>query len=156
MNYPKYNLVTNTDATVFEFVSEGVKGKIVKAIVYSPTGNEMIYNLGFGDKIILDEETGEIDVDDSTVSDNGDRDMVLATVAKSAYIFTEIYPERILFFICSSLSRTRLYRMAISRNFTEISKTFSIFGAILQADGEIVDVPFDSKIDFYGFLIKRK
>lgn len=137
-------------------MSEGVKGKIVKAIVYSRTGNEIIYNLGFGDKIILDEETGEIDVDDSIVSDNGDRDMVLATVAKSAYIFTEIYPERILFFIGSSLSRTRLYRMAISRNFTEISKTFSIFGAILQADGEIVDVPFDSKIDFYGFLIKRK
>jgi len=99
MNYPEYNLVTNTDATVFEFVSEGIKGKIVKAIVYSPTGNEMIYNLGFGDKIILDEQTGEIDVDDSTVS---------------------------------------------------------IFGAILQADEKIIDVPFDSKIDFYGFLIKRK
>ncbi|KGO85742.1 hypothetical protein Q765_15105 [Flavobacterium rivuli WB 3.3-2 = DSM 21788] len=156
MNYPKYNLATNTDATVFEFVSEGTKGTIVKAIVYTVTDSEMVYNLGFGDKIILDEETGEIDVDDSVISDNGDRDMVLATVAKSAYIFTEIYPERALFFMGSTVSRTRLYRMAISKNFEEISKTFSIFGAILQVDGGIVDVPFDSKTDFYGFLIKRK
>ena len=122
MNYPKYNLATNTDATVFEFVSEGTKGTIVKAIIYTVTDSEMVYNLGFGDKIILDEETGEIDVDDSVISDNGDRDMVLATVAKSAYIFTEIYPERALFFMGSTVSRTRLYRMAISRNFEEISK----------------------------------
>ncbi len=45
-------------------------------------------NLGFGDK---DLQTGE--VDDTVISDNGDSQKVLATVAATVYAFTDKYPE---------------------------------------------------------------
>lgn len=43
---------------VFEFVSDGPKGQIIKLIQYSETNLKDFYNLGFGDK---HEQTGDID-----------------------------------------------------------------------------------------------
>ncbi|MBS7255979.1 DUF6934 family protein [Flavobacterium branchiicola] len=155
MNIPKYDLLTNTDVTLFKFKSNGINGEIDKGIAYKATKNESIYNLGFGD-LIFDPIQKEYIIDDLIVSDNGDRNAVLATVAKSVYIFTEKYHERKIFFKGSTKSRTRLYRRAISLNIKELSETFHIFGAIEDENGNIFNVPFDSNGDFYGFIIKRK
>ncbi|GEM_PF-1802073 len=43
---------------VFEFISEGSKGKIPKVIKFSKTNLAGMYNLAFGDRNIV---TGEID-----------------------------------------------------------------------------------------------
>lgn len=123
MNIPKYELLTNKDVTLFTFKSKGINGEIDKGIVYKATKNSNIYNLGFGD-LVFDPIQKKYIIDDFAISDNGDRDKVLATVAKSAYIFSEKYPEKIIFFKGSTKSRTRLYRRAISLNLKELSETF--------------------------------
>ncbi len=155
MNIAKYELLTNTDVTLFRFKSKGINGEIDKGIAYKPTKNNTIYNLGFGD-LVFDQIQKEFIINDLIVSDNGDRNKILATVAESAYIFSERYPERKIFFKGSTKSRTRLYRIAISLNLRELSKTFHIFGTIEDENGNIFNVPFDSNGDFYGFIIKRK
>lgn len=155
MNIAKYDLTTNTDSTLFRFESYGANGEIAKGIAYTATKNEKLYNLGFGDLVFDPIQNGYI-IDDLVVSDNGDRNIVLATVVKSAYTFSEIYPERNIFIKGSTKARTRLYRRAISLNLEELSETFHIFGAMKDENGTIFDVPYDTNGDFYGFIIKRK
>lgn len=155
MNIPKYDLRTNTDFTLFEFKSNGPNGEIIKGIAYSVTKDETLYNLGFGD-LVFDPIINGFVIDDLAISDNGDRNLILATVAKSAYTFTEIYSDRSIFFKGSTKVRTRLYRRAISLNLKELSETFHIFGVIEDENGAILNIPFDSNGDFYGFIIKRK
>lgn len=155
MKHLKYDLYRNTDTTIFEFKSIGTNGEITKVIVFNATQTEEIYNLAFGD-LIYNEVQKKYILDDSTITDNGDRNIILATVARSVYIFTEKYPEKVVFFKGSTLARTRLYRRAISINLEELSETFIIFGAIKNEFGNIITVPFKPNGDFLGFIIKRK
>ena len=75
MKLDKYELKSGEELEVFEFVSVGPKGRIIKIIQYSPTNYKDLYNLGFGDK---NAETNEIE--DEVISNNGDGEKVLATV----------------------------------------------------------------------------
>ena len=157
MNYPKYDLTSSTNSTIFEFISSGTQGDIEKAIKYTVTKNPDIVNLGFGDKINSNEKDGTFDIDDLNITDNGDRNIVLATVVNATYTFTEIYPEKFVFFSGSCEIRTRLYRMAIATNYDELRKTFHIFGILQNPDtGNYYNIPFNSSTKFIGFLIKRK
>jgi len=156
MQNPKYDIIFTDELDVIEFVSVGKKGKIDKLIHIEPTYNPDIFNLAFGDKIkkVKDNEL-IFGLDDKVNSENGDRDIVLATVAGAAYEYTSKYPERWLIFAGSDEVRTRLYRMAITINYAELSKDFYIFGAII-VNGEPVPVPFDGNTRYEGFLVKRK
>jgi hypothetical protein len=62
------------DFSVIDFTSTGKNGAIPKRIIFSTTELENVYNLAFGDI----DENGEID--DCRISDNGDRNKILATV----------------------------------------------------------------------------
>ena len=156
MNYPKYDISSSTENITFEFKSNGTNGLIDKAIKYECVNKEQkIYNLCFGDKIGINEETGELNIDDLIVSNNGDFEKILATVASSAYKFGKKYPDTFIFFTGSTKARTRLYRRAISKEFKEISKTFNIFGSKI-INGKYKPVPFDKNGDFDGFIIKYK
>ena len=115
MNKPKYLYNTEEHLLVFQFNSEGSKGLVKKMITYTYTGSTNIYNLGFGD---YDEETKSID--DKSVSNNGDSQKILATVASTIYAFTEKYPDAWIFATGSTSVRTRLYRMGITTNIEEI------------------------------------
>lgn len=153
MNSPKYELSANADFTVFEFVSNGKNGIIHKAIKYSKTLNNDVYNLGFGDIIFSDETT--IEIDDTNLSNNGDLEKVIATIVYSAYIFMQHHPEAYILFGSSDTAKLRLYRMFLSRNLTEISKNFLVFGAV-HKNGQLVNVPFDSSEDVEGYFVKRR
>ncbi|QOG01528.1 hypothetical protein [Flavobacterium sp. MDT1-60] len=155
MKHIKYDLYRNTDTTIFEFKSIGANGEITKVIIFSATQSVEIYNLAFGD-LIYNEVQKKYILDDSTITDNGDRNIILATVARSVYIFTKKYPEKMVFFKGSTLGRTRLYRRAISMNLEELSETFTIFGSIRNEFGSVISVPFKPNGDFFGFIIKRK
>ena len=50
MKFERYQLKTSKNILVFEFVSEGSKGKIDKIIQFSETNLKGFYNLAFGDK----------------------------------------------------------------------------------------------------------
>ena len=131
---------------VFEFISQGPKGQISKLVKYSETNLKDMYNLAFGDK---DSKTGKIN--DTVISNNGDSDMVLATVVSTVYAFTDKYPDSWVFATGSTKARTRLYRMGITKYITEIKKDFQVFG-LRDDEWE----KFEKEVEYEAFLIKRK
>jgi len=107
----------------FEFTSEGPKGIIHKLVKFQPTNLKNVYNLVFGDK---DPFTGNID--DTVISNNKDSEKVLASVVSTVYAFTDKFPDAWIYAIGSTKSRTRLYRMGISKFFSEVQRRFWSFG----------------------------
>jgi len=155
MNYNKYAIFKDESSTIFNFISVGDKGNFRKVVAYTPTKNPLIHNLGFGD-LKYDTLTEKYIIDDQITNDNGDIRIVLATVAKTTYEFTNMYPQITVFFRGSDTRRTNTYKRAIMLNLEELSETFDIFGARIIDNDEIIDEPFDYKKDFDGFLIKKK
>ncbi|MCP1382272.1 DUF6934 family protein [Runella salmonicolor] len=146
MNLDKYDLKVSQNFISFQFVSEGKNGKILKGIIFTLIEAPNIWNLGFGD---IDAISGEIS--DLVVSDNGDSEKILATVAQSALVFSEKYPDALIYAEGSTPSRTRLYRIGLSRNFEKITETFMIWGLL---DDEWY--PFQKNTDYQAFVVKRK
>lgn len=146
MNLPRYHLTAGDKLTTFEFISEGPKGRIPKLIQISPTNVKDMYNLAFGDK---DRRTGRIN--DTIISNNGDSEKVLATVVATVYAFTDKYPDSLIYATGSSSSRTRLYRMGITKYITEVEKDFEVLG--LKGNGWH---PFKKGEEYGAFLVKRK
>jgi hypothetical protein len=99
-----YEVGISEDFQTFEFESVGIKGKITKVVRFSEINVKGYYNLGFGDK---DPITNFIS--DLTVSNNGDSQKVLATVAAILFAFTDRYPEATVIDTRSTETRTRLY-----------------------------------------------
>ena len=76
MDIERYQIENNVNSVYFEFVSKGNQGSIVKLVKYDLLYEKpLVFNLGFGDKTAK----GEIDFD--TISNNGDTEKVIATVA---------------------------------------------------------------------------
>jgi hypothetical protein len=149
MRLEKYELESNSNKTIFEFISEGPKGKILKRVEYSKQkvkGFKNVYNLAFGDKL-LDSD----DIDDQIVTDNQDREKVLATVANTVIIFSKRHPKAQIYIEGSNTARTRLYQMAISKYFNELAENFDIKGVY---QGKLL--PFKTNINYSAFLISRK
>jgi hypothetical protein len=148
MNYEAYSDIREgRDLRTFKFVSIGKKGAIPKCIFFEPTAIPYVYNLAFGNLL----DNGGID--DTSVSDNGDRNKILATLAKVIFQYTFKYPERKIYFRGSSKERTRLYRMAVGINLEELSKSFEIYA---EVEDEEEFVPFCKDMEINAFLIKRK
>ena len=146
MKIDKYPVIIGETSMVFEFVSEGIHGNIHKLVVYSQTHLHNFYNLGFGDK---DDVTGQID--DEVVTNNGDSEKVLATVASTLYIFMDKFPDAMVFATGSTKARTRLYRMGISHNLSDIEADFEVFGLVDNSWQ-----PFQKHTEFDGFLVLKK
>ena len=146
MKLPKYALASSDKLTTFEFVSEGQKGIIHKIVRYQPTNLKDIYNLAFGDK---DHTTGNID--DTVISNNGDSEKVLATVAATVYAFTDKYPDVWIYATGSTKSRTRLYRMGVTKFFSEVDDDFEVLG-----EREENWESFRKNVEYEGFLVRKK
>lgn len=142
----RYTLEANRDFKTFDFYSEGPKGRFKKSVQYLETATKGIYNLGFGD---LNELTNKID--DLVVTNNGDSQKVLATVARTLFLFTEHYPDAWIMATGSTLARTRLYRMGITNNLLLIEKDFEVFG--LKGNDWVM---FEKNGPYGAFLVKRK
>jgi hypothetical protein len=123
MKLPKYPLASSDKLLTFEFISEGRKGLIHKLVRYQPTNLKDIYNLAFGDK---DLSNGEID--DTSISNNGDSVKVLTTVVATLYAFTDKYPDIWVYATGSTKARTRLYRMGITKFLSEVTADFEVLG----------------------------
>jgi hypothetical protein len=146
MKLPRYQLKAEQSLLVFEFISEGPKGQITKLVKFSETNLKGLFNLAFGDK---DKLTGEIN--DIVISNNDDSEKVLATVIATLYAFTDKHPEAYVLASGSTKSRTRLYRMGITKYLDEIRNDYFIYGL---RNGEWVN--FEKEIEYEAFLAKRK
>jgi hypothetical protein len=146
MKYEIYSdLKITDDFTIFDFFSIGKNGRILKRIEFTSTDVPDVVNLAFGDI----DENGEIN--DYSVSDNGDRNKVLATITFAVDLFLSKHPDRWVYFKRSTHERTRLYRMAIGLNLDELATKFDIYAE--QSDGFL---PFKKNIEIKGLLIRKK
>jgi hypothetical protein len=75
----------------------------------------------------------------------------LATVVAALYVFFDNYPTAYVYATGSTKTRTRLYRMGITKFHEEMEKDFYLYGQV----GD--DYPeFKSGKDYDGFLAQRK
>ena len=146
MNLDRYELKVGDNFITFEFVSEGLKGKIIKVVQFQQIEETDVYNLAFDDFNPL---TGELD--DKIVTDNGDSEKVLATVVAAIYIFTEQYPDAWVYAVGSTTARTRLYRMGINKYFDIANKDFDILG---EQQDELKW--YERGKDYQAFAVHRK
>ena len=147
MNHDHYHLFRRT-AYTYEFYSDGPKGKIRKAVNFKRkcVSNQKFFNLGFGD---WDEKTNSIA--DKIITNNKDRDKVLATVAVAVLDFITNYPEEIIFATGSTDSRTRLYQMSLARILPEVKDFFTIKGFV---DGKWEF--FEKGRNYEAFILKAR
>jgi hypothetical protein len=141
----RYHIDSSPDFLDFEFVSIGPKGAITKVVRYREINVKGYYNLGFGDK---DPALGFIN--DLSVTNNNNSKKVLATVARTLYLFTDHYPEAVVIASGSTVARTRLYRMGITNNLQEVQKDFVVLG-LTDKGWE----PFQKSITYHAFSVRR-
>lgn len=146
MKLNHYELKSVKNLMTFEFISEGPKGQITKLVQYSKISPKGIYNIGFGDK---DFNTGGID--DTVITNNGDSRKVLTTVAATVYLFLNKYPNASIYAIGSNKARTRLYRIGITNNLSEIKNDFELYG-LKDEKWEA----FNKQVEYDAFLLRRK
>ncbi len=148
MTKERYSYHTQSSLMDFIFYSNGPRGNIAKAVVYTPReiAGLKYYNLGFGD---LNLKTG--DIDDLSVSDNKDRDKILATIAATVLEFTTRFPEVAVYAEGSTYSRTRLYQMAIASNLKDIDEYMNVYGLIGDRW-----YGFEKNVNYDAFMILRK
>ena len=141
----KYSYTTNDSFLDYEFESIGIRGTIRKVARFNLIDAD-IYNFGFGD---LDETTGNIS--DTVVSNNGDDDMVLMTLASIIYSFTNVYNGFTVFITGTTASRTRRYQMEIGKHWDDIRKVFYLFGLKKEVWEE-----FKRGENYSAFIAQRK
>jgi hypothetical protein len=141
----RYDGRFDADLRTFRFISEGPNGRIKKVVHYVRIYPNF-YNLGFGDLNILTNE-----IDDRVITNNGDSQKVLITVAYTLFVFTDHYPRAFVVAAGSLPARTRLYRMGISNNLEIIENDFYVLGQ----KGDYW-YPFEKNVDYDAFLVKRK
>ena len=146
MRVPRYDIKADESLMVFEFVSKGPKGEIHKIVQYDETNLKGFYNLAFGD---FDKKTKKIN--DLSVSDNEDRDKILATVISTLYAFTDKHPNSMIYAKGSTKVRTRLYRMGITKYIEEMRLDFYVMGF---RDNEWQK--FEKGTEYEAFLAQRK
>lgn len=145
MDQKKYSLETDQNNLIFEFYSEGPKGKILKIVEYQQIGDR-VYNLAFGDSV-----NNSKDFDDFVITNNGDTEKVLATVASTLYIFFEHHEGTIVVAEGITKSRTRLYRRYLSIFLELIELEFDLLG---ELDGKTER--FRKDVNYQFFIISKK
>jgi hypothetical protein len=141
-----YHLESSSDLMTFEFESIGPRGRVTKVIKYREINVKGYFNLGFGDK---DPESGY--VTDLSITNNNDSKRVLATVARTLYLFTDQYPDAVVIATGSTEVRTRLYRMGITNNIKAVEQDFEVLG-LTDTGWE----PFRKNITYHAFSVRRK
>ena len=101
MNRDIYPFQSIEEGSLYVFSSEGIQGKIKKAVLISPLFDDLteffnpLFNLAFGDLAVS--KNGWI-LDDSVRTRNGDMPKVIATVVAIALDFLDRNPYRTLSF----------------------------------------------------------
>ena len=148
MKLDAYHYKTNEGYLDYEFHSEGPKGRIKKVVRYTPrsAGGITYFNLGFGDW-----DQAKRRVDDRAITNNRDRDKILATVAATVLEFTRHFPDIPVYATGSTPSRTRLYQIGIAASWNEIEPILYVYGYTGNRWGS-----FQKGINYEGFMVLRK
>ena len=130
MQLEKYDVRTTENRNRFEFASVGRNGSILKVVEFTPlVEDELIYNLGFGD---VDPLT--CSWDDKAITNNGDRNKLLVTVAALVVSFLDEHPTVTVYAEGSTPTRNKLYQRTIDRFWEEISESYDVKGYTESGD----------------------
>lgn len=143
MKQQYYKYLRDEDCLWFEFESVSNQKTVRKIVVYTPfQDNPDVFNLALADAL------SDGSYSDKTVTNNEDMEKVMATVIRTMLRFFEKYPTKMVYVEGSTSERTRLYRIIISRELSEIEKIFTIYG-LLGSDTEI----FKKNQNYNAFVI---
>ncbi|GAB3800820.1 hypothetical protein GCM10028819_26880 [Spirosoma humi] len=145
MTHPFYDFAVSEKAVRFDFVSVGVK-IIPKVIIFDFIYEPNIFNLVLADIL----PNGEIDI--KTISDNGDRNKILATVAQAIVLFFDAHPDAWVLFTGSTPARTRLYRIAIHLELHTVVNQFNVYGI---SNGQLERFQPNRPYDRFAFSKKK-
>ena len=126
MHEDRYIEVENSsDYRTFTFISNGRHGDLVKIVIFDEiTEFNNVFNLALG--TIL--PGGEMDF--ISVTNNGDRNKILVTVADIVLKFIENHPGKNVNITGNDKRRTLLYQRAIIYGYDELIEVFNIYGDI--------------------------
>lgn len=126
MHEDRYIEVENSsDYRTFTFISNGRHGDLVKIVIFDEiTEFNNVFNLALG--TIL--PGGEMDF--ISVTNNGDRNKILVTVADIVLKFIENHPGKNVYITGNDNRRTLLYQRAIIYGYDELIEVFNIYGDI--------------------------
>nr|WP_157986640.1 hypothetical protein [Chitinophaga alhagiae] len=86
-----------------------------------------------------------------SISNNGDKAKLLATVAATVIDVTSRFPDMMVYAKGSTRARTRLYQMGIFGHWDLIAPLFDVFAYIHG-----IWVPAEKNVNYDGFAVKRK
>jgi hypothetical protein len=144
MELPRYQARVSNDHKVYSFVSTGKNGNFLKKVIFEETDQKGLFNLSLGDFNI---ETKELDF--YSVTDNGDRDKILATVVACLFSFFKYNPKAWVYAVGSTPATPRLYRIGISKHLQEVKEDFEIFGELEDRWER-----FKTNTNYSSFIIK--
>jgi hypothetical protein len=121
MEEPFYDFRILKEELTFIFESKG-KRIITKRVIFQKLDTENYFQMALVDVL----QNGIFD--DVIVSDNGDRNKVLATVYQILSYFLNLYPCATVLFAGSTPSRTRLYQIVINTELEKATQLFNISG----------------------------
>jgi hypothetical protein len=135
---------------IYSFQSIGPKGIILKKIEFIQLHDDSgllipFFNLAFGDT------DADGSLKDHVVSDNGDMETVLNTVAAAVEDFLIKNPEASVYAQGLTASRTWLYQRKLRKYHSLIMRDFSLWGL---AEGTWR--PFEGNINYEAFVIHKK
>jgi hypothetical protein len=143
MNEKDYPFTLISGELIYKFESISANKRIQKAVLFTPTENEKVFNLALVD---LDQDN---QMRDDIESRNGDLVTVLATVFRIIEDFLTKKPEYVVMFRGNDSRRQRLYRIVLNRELPAISERFEIFGG-----RHGIAVPFAVNSDYEQYYIK--
>ncbi len=149
MSLERYEYQINPSFKEYEFYSLGPKGRIKKVVHFTLQSANGIpyYNLGFGDW----NEEKQI-INDIVITNNGDTEKVLSTVAVIVKHFSQKKLTALIYAEGSTEARTRRYQMGINKLWHEIDLVFEVHGL---SEDDIWE-PFEKNVKYTAFLVRRK
>ena len=144
MKHSIYPVSTSSDRYSYTFESISSEKIVTKKVEFVPIVDGL-YNLAFGDL----NSAGALD--DLVKTNNKDMKEVLATVIQIVRIFLELHADDAIYFEGSTSSRTRLYRIILTRELLNWNDKFVVFGA---ENGYLL--PFEVNRNFDSFVVKLK
>jgi hypothetical protein len=150
MHEERYIEIENTlDYEIFTFISRGRNGDLLKIVSFDEIRNNT-FNLALGTIWA----NGEMDFE--TITNNGDRNKILATVADIVLKFIENHPGKNVYITGSDERRTLLYQKAIAYGYDDLIELFDIYGNISPDSAEPKFESFIKTKIYSGFLIEKK
>ncbi len=145
MNEPFYPFEASPNQFRYEFESVSEEKIVRKVVVFQETRLSAFYNLALLDLLDSGKES------DSSITDNQDLRIVMATVMRIVADFLNQFPSYRVYFKGNDQRKTRLYRIVIGREISQLRETFNVAG---ETDGKLVR--FEPNTDYEGFVVTLK